>query len=200
MESDLEFLEGGHIIAEPGTTFEDFFKWADDPVFELPPPGSRLPVGRPIIEQQRRKPTKYESNQVFAMRHSRSRTPQTRRVADMGKGVDWYLDQAIKYGPAVYQAVAGGGDSGKGETVTETNGDDWYTAEWTESPYPTVPTRRQVGMHRHPHPPGLVHRRRRRRKLLTASDKADIAFITGTLGKGELGRTAFAALLSRRMS
>ena len=194
MESDLEFLEGGHIIAEPGTTFEDFFKWADNPVFELPPPGSRLPVGRPIIEQKRYKPTKHESNQVFAMRQSRS------REVGMAKGIDWSLDQAIKYGPAVYQAVAGGGGSGKGETVTETNGDDWYTAEWTESPYPTVPTRRQVGMHPHPHPRGLVHRRRRRRKLLTASDKADIAFITGTLGKGEMGRTAIAALLSRRMS
>ena len=28
-----------------------------------------------------------------------------------------------------------------------------------------------------------VHRRRRRRRALTASDKADIAFIAGTLGK-----------------
>lgn len=28
-----------------------------------------------------------------------------------------------------------------------------------------------------------VHRRRRRRRALTASDKADIAFVSGTLGK-----------------
>lgn len=30
---------------------------------------------------------------------------------------------------------------------------------------------------------GPAHRRRRRRRALTASDKADIAFISGTLGK-----------------
>ena len=200
MESDLSFLEGGHIIAEPGTTFEDFFKWADNPVFEEPPPGSRLPVGRPIIEQQRRKPTQRESNQVFAMRQSRP-SAHFREIEKMpSRGIDWYLDQAIKYGPAVYQAVAGGGGSGKGETVTETSEADWYTADWHDQGYATVPTRRQMGLHGHPHPRGLVHRRRRRRKLLTASDKADIAFITGTLGKGEMGRTAIAALLSRRMS
>lgn len=89
--------------------------------------------------------------------------------------------------------------TGKGESAAETSGParlldegDIYST--------TVPTRAQSGMHPHPHPHGLVHRRRRRRKLLTASDKADIAFITGTLGKGEMGRTAIAALLSRRMS
>lgn len=47
---------------------------------------------------------------------------------------------------------------------------------------------------------GVSGRRRRRRRLLTASDKADIAFITGTLGKGEIGRSAIAALLSRRVT
>lgn len=42
-------------------------------------------------------------------------------------------------------------------------------------------------------------RRRRRRRLLTASDKADIAYLTGVLGKGQLGQAAVTALLSRRV-
>jgi len=41
-------------------------------------------------------------------------------------------------------------------------------------------------------------KRHRRKKLLTMSDKADIAFLRGTLGGGELGRAAITALLSRR--
>jgi hypothetical protein len=112
-------------------------------------------------------------------------------------GVPAWLPPVISAGAAVYNAVWGGDESGKGETVAETSDAEWYT----DMPYASVPTRAQVGApHGHPHPRGLVHRRRRRRKLLTASDKADIAFITGTLGKGEMGRTAIAALLSRRMS
>ncbi len=39
--------------------------------------------------------------------------------------------------------------------------------------------------------------RRRRKRLLSCSDKADIAFITGTLGKGSLAQTAIAALLAK---
>ncbi len=39
--------------------------------------------------------------------------------------------------------------------------------------------------------------RRRRKRLLTCSDKADIAFITGTLGKGSLAQTAIASLLAK---
>jgi len=42
-------------------------------------------------------------------------------------------------------------------------------------------------------------RRRRRRKLLTASDKADIAYLVGVLGTGQLGKAAVTALLSRRV-
>lgn len=49
-----------------------------------------------------------------------------------------------------------------------------------------------------PYQAAVGGRRRRRRRLLTASDKADIAFITGTLGKGEMGKAAIASLLSRR--
>ncbi len=41
-------------------------------------------------------------------------------------------------------------------------------------------------------------KRRRRRKLLTCGDKADIAFLHGQLGSGQLGRSAISALLSRR--
>ena len=111
-------------------------------------------------------------------------------------GWSW-LPAVATAGAAVYNAVWGDESSGKGESVAETSTAEWYT----DMPYSSgVPTQRQLGMHPHPHPRGLVHRRRRRRKLLTASDKADIAFITGTLGKGEMGRTAIAALLSRRMS
>ena len=40
-------------------------------------------------------------------------------------------------------------------------------------------------------------RRRRRRRLLTCADRADITFITATLGKGEIAKTAIASLLSR---
>ena len=109
----------------------------------------------------------------------------------------WNIPAIVGAGVGVYNAIWGGEESGKGETVAETSTAEWYT----DMPYSSgVPTQRQLGMHGHPHPRGLVHRRRRRRKLLTASDKADIAFITGTLGKGEMGRTAIAALLSRRMS
>lgn len=55
-------------------------------------------------------------------------------------------------------------------------------------------------------PPGLEvnaqgflvrHKRRRRRRLLTCQDKADIAFIVGTLGKGQLASTAISSLLCR---
>ncbi len=42
--------------------------------------------------------------------------------------------------------------------------------------------------------------RRRRRKLLTCGDKADIAFLYGQLGGGQLGRAAITSLLSRRCS
>ena len=109
-------------------------------------------------------------------------------------GQGWWQPIAVAAGMGAINAVF---DSGKGENVVETSTAEWYT----DMPYSSgVPTQRQLGMHPHPHPRGLVHRRRRRRKLLTASDKADIACITGTLGKGEMGRTAIAALLSRRMS
>ena len=109
-------------------------------------------------------------------------------------GQGWWQPIAVAAGMGAINAVF---ESGKGENVAETTTTEWYT----DMPYSSgVPTPRQLGMHPHPHPRGLVHRRRRRRKLLTASDKADIAFITGTLGKGEMGRTAIAALLSRRMS
>jgi hypothetical protein len=112
-------------------------------------------------------------------------------------GSGWNIPAIIGAGVGVYNAIWGGEESGKGETVAETSSAEWYT----DMPYSSgVPTKSQLGLHSHPHPRGLVHRRRRRRKLLTASDKADIAFITGTLGKGEMGRTAIAALLSRRMS
>jgi hypothetical protein len=50
---------------------------------------------------------------------------------------------------------------------------------------------------------GLIpngRKRRRRRKLLTCSDKADIAFLYGQLGGGQLGRAAISSLLSRRCS
>lgn len=40
--------------------------------------------------------------------------------------------------------------------------------------------------------------RRRRKRLLTCSDKADIAFLHGQLGGGALGRAAISSLLSRR--
>lgn len=43
-------------------------------------------------------------------------------------------------------------------------------------------------------------KRRRRRKLLTCGDKADIAFLHGNLGGGQLGRSAISAVLSRRCS
>lgn len=42
-------------------------------------------------------------------------------------------------------------------------------------------------------------RRRRRRRLLTASDKADLAFIIGQMGSGQLGKAAVSSLLSRRL-
>lgn len=48
--------------------------------------------------------------------------------------------------------------------------------------------------------PGLKKNRRRRRKLLTCGDKADIAFLYGQLGGGALGRSAISSLLSRRCS
>lgn len=40
-------------------------------------------------------------------------------------------------------------------------------------------------------------RRRRRRRLLTCGDKADIAFLKGTLGSGTMGQTAISAVLAR---
>jgi len=43
-----------------------------------------------------------------------------------------------------------------------------------------------------------ARKRRRRRRLLTCGDKADIAFLHGQLGGGQLGRAAISSLLSRR--
>lgn len=43
-----------------------------------------------------------------------------------------------------------------------------------------------------------VKKRRRRRRMLTCSDKADIAFLRGTLGGGELGKSAITAMLTSR--
>ncbi len=39
--------------------------------------------------------------------------------------------------------------------------------------------------------------KKRRKRLLTCTDKADIAFVVGTLGKGQLAQTAIASLLAR---
>ncbi len=41
-----------------------------------------------------------------------------------------------------------------------------------------------------------VKTRRRRRRMLTCSDKADIAFLTATLGKGEMAKSAIGSLLA----
>lgn len=38
--------------------------------------------------------------------------------------------------------------------------------------------------------------RRRRRRMLTCSDRQDISFLTATLGKGDMAKSAIAALLS----
>lgn len=42
-----------------------------------------------------------------------------------------------------------------------------------------------------------VKTRRRRKRMLTCSDKVDIAFVTGTLGKGQIASAAISSLLSR---
>ncbi len=39
--------------------------------------------------------------------------------------------------------------------------------------------------------------KKRRKRLLSCSDKADIAFVVGTLGKGQLAQTAIASLIAR---
>ncbi len=39
--------------------------------------------------------------------------------------------------------------------------------------------------------------RRRRKRMLTCADKADIAFITGTLGKGQMAQVAISALITK---
>lgn len=43
-----------------------------------------------------------------------------------------------------------------------------------------------------------LKKRRRRRRMLTCSDKADIAFLRGTLGGGELGKAAITSMLTSR--
>ncbi len=60
--------------------------------------------------------------------------------------------------------------------------------------FPTFPEGADIVIDAQPGKP----RRRRRRKLLTCGDKADIAFLYGQLGGGQLGRSAISALLSRR--
>ncbi len=42
-----------------------------------------------------------------------------------------------------------------------------------------------------------VKTRRRRKRMLTCSDKADLAFLIGQLGKGAAGTSAVSALLSK---
>ncbi len=39
--------------------------------------------------------------------------------------------------------------------------------------------------------------RRRRKRMLSCSDKVDISFITGTLGKGQMAQAAIAALIAK---
>ncbi len=41
-------------------------------------------------------------------------------------------------------------------------------------------------------------KRRRRRRMLTCQDKNDIAFLVGTLGKGQMAQAAVTAVLTRR--
>ncbi len=41
-----------------------------------------------------------------------------------------------------------------------------------------------------------VKSRRRRKRMLTCSDKSDIAFLTATLGKGEMAKSAIGSLLA----
>ncbi len=41
-----------------------------------------------------------------------------------------------------------------------------------------------------------VKTRRRRRRMLTCTDKEDIAYLTATLGKGEMGKSAVGQLLA----
>jgi len=57
---------------------------------------------------------------------------------------------------------------------------------WDEMPRANVISSKVGGIPPHP------HRRRRRRRALTASDKSDIAFIAGILGKAAGGRFAVA--------
>ena len=103
--------------------------------------------------------------------------------------------------PAVVNAVMGGDDKGEGSSAVETTAPiTGFTPGVDVGPPQQTSSNGLRHGHGHPHPHGLVHRRRRRRKLLTASDKADIAFLRGTLGGGELGRAAISAVLSRRSS
>jgi len=43
----------------------------------------------------------------------------------------------------------------------------------------------------------LVKKRRRRKRMLSCSDKADMAFVIGQLGKGQLASTTISALIAR---
>jgi hypothetical protein len=176
--------------------FERTIDWYIDPS-ELPRPGREFgEMSAEEIENLTPRPIPSGAGDYIMTQGGMNMNGPARPLPGMGgHGIDWL--GLAGAGVGLYNAIWGGEDSGKGETVAETSTAEWYT----DMPYSSgVPTQRQLGMHPHPHPRGLVHRRRRRRKLLTASDKADIAFITGTLGKGEMGRTAIAALLSRRMS
>ncbi len=58
-------------------------------------------------------------------------------------------------------------------------------------------------------PPGMrwsakkqcwVKARRRRKRMLTCTDKSDIGFLIATMGKGEMAKSAIGALLSRSCS
>jgi len=76
--------------------------------------------------------------------------------------------------------------------------------------FPTFPVGSQIDIQSQGFPPGtkfevdastgevkILKRRRRRKRLLTCSDKADIAFVVGNLGKGAMGQAAVSGLLSR---
>lgn len=72
---------------------------------------------------------------------------------------------------------------------------DIYRAvrSFQDDPY----ARGEVGVPLPPSPNGRPKRNRRKR-LLTCSDKSDIAFLHGQLGSGALGKAAISSLLSRR--
>ncbi len=114
-------------------------------------------------------------------------------------GVPWIVDAAGALIRIVGSAIAGGGGGGGGGSTNlfdpiPMGADITITGSGSKC-YPGQEC--QPGWHWSAKHGCCVKTRRRRKRMLTCTDKADIGFIMGTMGKSDMAKSAIAALIAR---